>query len=197
MTEPIALTDRFERALVYATQVHASQVRKGTTIPYVAHLMIVAATVLEYGGGEDVAIGALLHDAAEDQGGRARLADIGDRFGPRVAEIVAACSDSLAENGEPKAPWRQRKEAYIAHLAEMDREILLVSLADKVHNARAILRDSAKPEVGPGIWDRFSQPRASTLWYYAQLAERFQALRPGQLADEFAEIVTALHEAPH
>ncbi len=197
MTEPIALTDRFERALVYATQAHASQARKGTTIPYVAHLMIVAATVLEYGGGEDVAIGALLHDAAEDQGGRARLADIGERFGPRVAEIVAACSDSLAESGEAKAPWRQRKEAYIAHLAEMDQETLLVSLADKVHNARAILRDSRNPEVGPGIWDRFSQPRASTLWYYAQLAECFLALRPGQLADEFAEIVTALHQAPH
>ena len=120
MTDAAALTDRFERALVYAAQVHGGQTRKGSTTPYLAHLLAVAATVLEYGGDEDSAIGALLHDAAEDQGGRARLADIRGRFGGRVAEIVAACSDSLEESGKAKPEWRLRKTAYIDHLGEMD-----------------------------------------------------------------------------
>ena len=197
MTDAAALTDRFERALVYAAQVHGGQTRKGSTTPYLAHLLAVAATVLEYGGDEDSAIGALLHDAAEDQGGRARLADIRGRFGGRVAEIVAACSDSLEESGEAKPEWGVRKTAYIDHLGEMDGQTLLVSLADKAHNARAILRDSLKPDPGAAVWARFSQPRAMTLWYYQSLADRFQVLLPGQLADELAEIVGALGEAPH
>src|SRR5438270_1390084 len=134
------LTDRFDRALLYATHVHGGQVRKGTTTPYVAHLLAVSATVLEYGGDEDLAIAALLHDSVEDQGGKARLEDIRNRFGNRVAHVVAACSDSLADTakGERKAHWRERKKAYIAHLREADKDILRVSLADKVHNARAI-----------------------------------------------------------
>lgn len=197
MTNATVLTDRFVRALVYAAQVHGGQTRKGTGTPYLAHLLAVAATVLEYGGGEDTAIGALLHDAAEDQGGLARLADIQGRFGARVAAIVEACSDSLEESGKAKPEWRLRKAAYIEHLGEMDPETLLVSLADKVHNARAILRDSRKPDPGAAIWSRFSQPRESTLWYYERLAVRFQALLPGQLADELADIVAALREAPH
>jgi (p)ppGpp synthase/HD superfamily hydrolase len=98
------LTDRFDRALLYATHVHGGQVRKGTSTPHVAHLLAVAATVLEYGGDEDLAIAGLLHDSVEDQGGRARLEDVRNRFGERVARIVAACSDSLADTaaGESK-----------------------------------------------------------------------------------------------
>ena len=144
------LTDRFDRALRYATHVHGGQVRKGTTVPYVAHLLAVAATVLEYGGDEEMAIGALLHDAAEDQGGSARLQDIRNRFGDRVANFVAACSDSLANTaaGEKKAGWHERKEKYIAHLPELNRDTLLISLSDKVHNARSILRDLRKNEAG-------------------------------------------------
>jgi (p)ppGpp synthase/HD superfamily hydrolase len=109
------LTDRFDRALLYATHVHGGQVRKGTATPYVAHLLAVSATVLEYGGDEE-AIAALLHDSAEDQGGKARLEDVRNRFGDRVARVVAACSDSLADTakGERKADWQKRKEAYLA-----------------------------------------------------------------------------------
>jgi (p)ppGpp synthase/HD superfamily hydrolase len=188
------LTDRFDRALLYATHVHGGQVRKGTGTPYVAHLLAVAATVLEYGGDEDVAIAALLHDSAEDQGGKARLRDVRNRFGERVAHIVESCSDSLANTaaGERKAHWRERKERYIAHMREAGEDILRVSLADKVHNARAILRDRRKPEIGEAIWSRFSQPRDQTLWYYRTLADTFRAVLPGQLADELGEIVDVL-----
>lgn len=191
------LTDRFDRALLYATHVHGGQVRKGTGTPYVAHLLAVAATVLEYGGDEDLAIAALLHDSAEDQGGRARLVDVRNRFGDRVAHIVEACSDSLANTaaGERKAGWHERKEQYITHLKSADEDILRVSLADKVHNARAILRDRRKPEIGEAIWSRFSQPRKETLWYYRSLAEVLQARLAGQLADELAEIVDVLERS--
>ncbi|MBM3491450.1 MAG: bifunctional (p)ppGpp synthetase/guanosine-3',5'-bis(diphosphate) 3'-pyrophosphohydrolase [Alphaproteobacteria bacterium] len=194
MAEATALTERFERALVYAAQVHGGQARKGSTAPYVAHLLAVAATVLEYGGSEELAIATLLHDAVEDQGGLPRLAHIRHRFGHRVADIVRACSDSVVNSaaGEAKPAWRQRKQRYLDHLATLDAETLLVSLADKVHNARAILRDLRKPEVGPAVWQRFSNPRQETLWYYAALAEAFQRFLPGQLADELAEIVAVL-----
>jgi len=189
-----ALTDRFDRALLYATHVHGGQVRKETTVPYVAHLLAVAATVLEYGGDEDMAIGALLHDAAEDQGGSARLADIRNRFGDRVANFVGACSDSLANTaaGEKKAGWHERKEKYLAHLLKMDADTLLISLADKVHNARSILRDLRKADVGAAVWSRFAASREDTLWYYEQLAKVFQRVLPGQLSDELADIARAL-----
>jgi len=112
MTMATALTDRFDRALLYATHVHGGQVRKGTSTPYVAHLLAVAATVLEYGGDEDLAIAALLHDSVEDQGGKARLDDVRNRFGEGVARIVEACSDSLADmgKGERKADWRGERK---------------------------------------------------------------------------------------
>ena len=194
MTNPPELTDRFERALVYATQIHGGQRRKGTTVPYVAHLLAVAATVLEYDGDEDLVIAALLHDSVEDQGGQGRLRDVRTRFGDRVAKIVAACSDSLADtaSGEQKLPWRQRKQAYIDHLRTADTDILRVSLADKVHNARSILRDLRKTEVGSAIWSRFSQPKDQTVWYYRSLADVFRKALPGQLANELDEIVGVL-----
>ena len=192
------LTDRFDRALAYATHVHGGQVRKGTSVPYVAHLLAVAATVLEYGGDEEMAIGALLHDAAEDQGGSARLEDISNRFGERVARFVGACSDSLANTaaGEKRAGWRERKEKYIAHLPGLDADVLLISLSDKVHNARSILRDLRKDDVGGKVWSRFSASREETLWYYKKLAETFQRVLPGQLSDELAEIADALEKEP-
>ena len=114
MTTATVLTDRFDRALLYATHVHGGQIRKGTATPYVAHLLAVAATVLEYGGDEYLAIAALLHDAVEDQGGKARLEDIRNRFGERVARIVHACSDSLADTGkgERKADWRHERMSF-------------------------------------------------------------------------------------
>jgi (p)ppGpp synthase/HD superfamily hydrolase len=191
------LTDRFDGALLYATHVHGGQVRKGTSTPYIAHLLAVSATVLEYGGDEDLAIAALLHDSVEDQGGKARLEDVRNQFGDRVANVVAACSDSLVDTGkgEQKPDWRKRKENYIAHLDAASEDILRVSLADKVHNARAILRDLQKPDVGEGIWSRFSQPQAETLWYYGSLADKFREKWPGQLADELHEIVEVLRKS--
>ncbi|QEX18622.1 hypothetical protein FRZ44_39290 [Hypericibacter terrae] len=194
MTKATILTDRFDRALLYATHVHGGQTRKGTAIPYVAHLMAVAGTVLEYGGDEDLAIAALLHDSVEDQGGKARLEDVRNRFGERVARVVEACSDSLADTGagERKAGWQERKDKYLAHLKTADEDILRVSLADKVHNARAILRDLRKPEIGEKIWSRFSQPKERTLWYYTSLADIFRKKLPGQLAEELGEIVAVL-----
>ena len=172
------LTDRFDDALAFTSGLHRAQTRKGTAIPYVSHLMAVSGLVLEHGGDEDAAIGALLHDAAEDQGGAATLEIVRERFGEPVARIVADCTDSWVE---PKPPWRARKEAYIASLEHKPAASLLVSLADKTHNARAILEDHRV--VGEAVWDRFTGGREGTLWYYAALASAFARLRPGPLAD--------------
>jgi len=139
----------FERALVYALHVHGGHVRKGTRVPYFSHLMAVAATVIENGGTEEEAIAALLHDAVEDQGGLPRLADIRNRFGPAVATIVEACSDSLdSAAGEPREPWLTRKRRYLKALPEKSQPILRVTVADKLHNARST--------VTPGILGRTS-----------------------------------------
>lgn len=172
------LSDRFDDALAYASRLHREQERKGSGIPYIAHLMSVSALVLENGGDEDQAIAGLLHDAAEDQGGEAQLAIIRERFGPVVAEIVADCTDAWVE---PKPPWRARKEAYLATLDRKADRSLLVSLADKTHNAEAILAD--KLAIGEAIFDRFTGKREGTVWYYDQLAQFFHLRMPGQLAD--------------
>jgi (p)ppGpp synthase/HD superfamily hydrolase len=196
MSDVTILTDRFDRALLYATHVHGGQRRKGTSTPYIAHLLAVAATVLEHGGDEDLAIAALLHDSVEDQGAKARLEDVRNRFGERVAHLVKARSDSLADTaqGERKAYWQERKEAYLAHLQTAHPDILRVSLADKVHNARAILRDLRNREIGERVWSRFSQPREYTLWYYDSLADIFCKALPGQLSEELREIVDLLKQ---
>jgi (p)ppGpp synthase/HD superfamily hydrolase len=182
----VELTDRFDEALAYASRLHRAQRRKGTEIPYVAHLLSVAALVLEHGGDEDQAIAGLLHDAAEDQGGEETLAEIRARFGEGVAKIVADCTDSWVE---PKPPWRERKEAYLAALPNKDRRSLLVSLADKTHNAKAIAGDLR--ELGEALWPRFTGGKAGTIWYYAALADVFGRALPGRLATELAEIVAA------
>jgi (p)ppGpp synthase/HD superfamily hydrolase len=194
MLNATVLTDRFDRALLYAIHVHGGQVRKGTSVPYVAHLLAVVATVLEYGGSEDMGIAALLHDAVEDQGGEPRLSDIRNRFGDRVANIVRSCSDSFvkASADQPKEDWLIRKRRYIEHLDTVDQETLLVSLSDKIHNARSILRDLRKPEIGLKVWDRFRNPKGDTLWYYREMANMFQKRLPGQLADELIEIIIVL-----
>lgn len=184
----IALTARFRDALGLAAVLHAEQVRKGSGIPYVAHLLTVAATVIEEGGSEDLVIAALLHDAAEDQGGEEILARIRFLYGESVAAVVAACSDTTET---PKPPWRERKERYIAHLAAVPEGVLLVSLADKIHNARAILRDYRS--VGDDLWERFRGGRDGTLWYYETLAGAFE--RTGKyrrLAGEFRSVVDEL-----
>jgi (p)ppGpp synthase/HD superfamily hydrolase len=168
--------------------------RKGSSIPYIAHLLAVAATVLEYDGSEDMAIAALLHDAVEDQGGEPRLSDIRNRFGDEVAKIVHACSDTVVNSsaGEQKEDWHTRKTGYIKHLSSTDQETLLVSLSDKIHNARSILRDLRKPDIGQAVWSRFKSSKEDTLWYYSELAKVFRKHLPGQLADELKEIVDVL-----
>lgn len=180
----MALTDRFEEAFGFAHRLHRTQLRKGTPIPYISHLMTVAALVVEHGGDEEQAIAALLHDAAEDQGGADTLAEIRARFGEGVAAIVADCTDAWSE---PKPPWRARKEAYLAALPHKPARSLLVSLADKTHNAEAILFDYQV--LGRSLWDRFSGGAEGTRWYYGALADVFADRMPGRLSDRLSRAV--------
>lgn len=178
------LSDRFDDAFRFAHELHREQRRKGTSIPYISHLMTVAALVLEHGGTEEQAIAGLLHDAPEDQGGAATLAEIRRRFGDVVARIVADCTDSWTE---PKPPWRARKQRYIEHLRDKPCDSLLVSLADKTHNAEAILWDYHA--LGDELWSRFNGGAEGTRWYYGALAKTFQNSLPGTLSDRFGRAV--------
>jgi (p)ppGpp synthase/HD superfamily hydrolase len=192
--EPTVLGERFDRALLYAVHVHGGQTRKRTGVPYVAHLLAVCATVLEYGGDEDMAIAALLHDAAEDQGGAPRLSDIEARFGARVAAIVETLSDNLATQGQTRPSWEARKCRHLDQLQSASPDVLLVALADKIHNTRSVLRDLRRAGIGEGVWDKFEAPKERTLWFYGQLALLFRERLPGQLADELGEIVAVLRD---
>jgi (p)ppGpp synthase/HD superfamily hydrolase len=185
---------RFGDALAYAHAAHRRQLRKGVGAPYIAHLLGVASLVIEAASEdgaltEDLAIAALLHDVAEDQGGRERLEDVARRFGPGVARVVEACSDSLEPDPAERPPWRQRKDAYLAHLEEADATVLRVSLADKLHNARSILLDYRTH--GERLWSRFGTD-TEVSWYYGALAELFQRRLPGPQADELARTVATL-----
>jgi (p)ppGpp synthase/HD superfamily hydrolase len=188
--KPIKLGPRFLRAFEFAAGKHAGQARKASTVPYLAHLMGVASLVLEFGGDEDMAIAALLHDVVEDCGGAPMLKQVQRRFGPRVARIVAGCTDS---DTYPKPPWRERKETYIQHLRDADVETRLVSAADKLNNVRSILADYR--EVGESVWDRFTGAREGTLWYYRALLEEFLRRKPNRLVREFELAVRELETA--
>ena len=185
------LTRRYDDALVYASELHRTQVRKGTCIPYLSHLLSVSALVLKNGGDEDQAIAGLLHDAAEDQGGEATLEIIRLRFGERVAGMVADCTDSWST---PKRPWRERKEAYLASMPSKHPDSWLVSLADKTDNARAIM--GGYRESGDAVWSRFTADKAGVIWYYQALSELFSKLCPGPLAAELARTVEVFSAAP-
>ena len=186
------LTEHFDRAVQYANRIHAGQTRKGTDVPYMTHLLGVASLVLENGAqSEEEVIGALLHDAAEDQGGRLRLEDIREQFGDQVGHIVDACTDSYES---PKPPWRERKEAYVTHVRELierggDEPALRVSLADKLHNTRAILADVR--ESGDAVFERFNGKKDGTIWYYAILVEAFRGF-PNRMVGELEREVTEL-----
>lgn len=184
------LTDRFTAALVFAEQAHRTQRRKGSGVPYIAHLLSVSALVLEHGGDEDQAIAALLHDAVEDQGGLEMAQRIRAEFGDRVADMVLACTDTVAN---PKPPWAERKKAYIAKLPGKSADALLVSLADKLHNATAILNDHALH--GAAVWDRFIAGRDGTLWYYRELANAFAELGTGPMSKRLGRVVDAIEAA--
>lgn len=188
MTDAPRLTEKFSAALAFAAETHSRQLRKGGDIPYLGHLLSVAGLVIEAGGSETQAIAALLHDAAEDQGGEETLAAIRERFGGEVADIVAACSDTLET---PKPPWHERKETYLRHLAWAQPDVLLVSLADKVDNARAILRDFQMH--GDSLWGRFGvQDPELHLWYYRGLYEIFRDRLDNWLVVELGRVVDEL-----
>ncbi len=179
---------RFEQALVYAHQLHARQTRKGTAIPYIGHLLAVTSIVIENGGSEDEVIAALLHDAIEDAGGGPIRAAIRERFGENVLEIVEGLTDT---DQTPKPPWLARKETYIAHLDKASSSVLLVSLADKIHNAGSILHDVRSE--GNRVWSRFTGGQDGSLWYYRALVEAFRMR--GQfpaLIDELDRVVGEL-----
>jgi GTP pyrophosphokinase len=181
------LGPRFKRALLFATRKHASQTRKGGSVPYISHLLGVAGLVLEAGGDEDLAIAALLHDVAEDCGGIPMLNQVRRRFGKRVAHIVEGCSDVFTT---PKPPWRERKEPYLKHLRTADADTRLVSAADKLHNARSVLADYR--EFGEQIWERFQGKREGTLWYYRALVDEFKRKKPNRIVNELERVVLEL-----
>ncbi|HTC48504.1 MAG TPA: HD domain-containing protein [Candidatus Aquilonibacter sp.] len=185
----VKLGPQFLRAFEFATEKHAGQTRKASTIPYIAHLMGVASLVLEFGGDEDLAIAALLHDVVEDCGGAPMLKEVRQRFGNRVAKVVDGCTDA---DTIPKPPWRARKERYIRHLKDADAETRVVSAADKLNNVRSILADYR--EVGEAIWERFNGGRDGTLWYYGALLDEFWRRKPNRLIREFDLAVKELEE---
>lgn len=164
------LGERFRQAILFASELHANQVKKGgRNIPYISHLLGVTSLVIEAGGDEDMAIAALLHDAVEDQGGRPTLERIHAEYGDRVAHIVEGCTNSETE---PKPPWLERKRAYVGHVRDhADSEVTLVSAADKLHNVRTILADFR--ELGDPVFDRFQGRKDGTLWYYRAMVEAF------------------------
>ena len=181
------LDQRFLEALAYATKLHAQQARKGTRVPYVAHLLGVASIVLAEGGDEDMAIAALLHDAVEDQGGKPTLREIERRFGVRVAKLVDACTDA---DSVPKPPWKDRKTRYIEAVRHEPADARLISAADKLHNARDILADYR--QHGEQVWKRFRGGREGTLWYYRALVEAFRAAGGNRLVNELDRVVSEL-----
>lgn len=184
LSEAPPLDHRFDRAFAFAREVHAAQKRKETDIPYISHLMGVASLVIEDGGSEDEAIAALLHDAVEDQGGAQIQRLIDQLFGRRVGAIVAACSDT---DVVPKPPWRERKEAYVAHLADpsLPAGTIRVSLADKLHNARSILFDL---RAGHDVWSRFNADHDQQAWYYGALADAFATRTDSPMVDELRRV---------
>jgi GTP pyrophosphokinase len=186
--------DDFVKALKFANDKHWDHTRKGTSIPYIAHPMAVASLVMENDGNSDEVIAALLHDVLEDCED-VSFADIESEFGRRVADIVSGLSDANPSPGETKAPWKERKLAYLEHLATVeDDSILNVSCADKLHNARSILTDLNDPKLGLAVWDKFKASRDETLWYYDSLVEILKRRLPeSRLATELAATVAAFH----
>jgi (p)ppGpp synthase/HD superfamily hydrolase len=188
------LSPRFEQALQYASIIHAGQMRKSTNIPYISHLLAVTSIALEHGANEDEAIAALLHDAGEDAGGAERVSDIRVKFGNTVADLVLSCTDTLED---PKPEWYPRKVAYIETIWKKSDAELLITIADKLHNSRAILHDYR--QVGEALWGRFTGGKEGTLWYYRALTDAFLAapnrMRCQTLIEELNRVVSTLeHE---
>jgi (p)ppGpp synthase/HD superfamily hydrolase len=185
----LILSTRFEQALTYAAILHSGQLRKGTAIPYISHLLMVTGIALEHGADEDEAIAALLNDAVEDQGGKDRHADVRSRFGERVATIVTGCTDA---DVTPKPEWGERKRQYIEHLRrEQNPSVLLVAASDKLANMRSIVGDYRQD--GEALWTRFNGGRAGTLWYHRALPNVLLEKMPtSSLAQELDRVVSDL-----
>jgi (p)ppGpp synthase/HD superfamily hydrolase len=185
------LTERFDRAFSFAAEKHRAKKRKGSEVPYVAHLLAVASLVGEAGGGEEEMMGALLHDVVEDQ--QVEIDELRQLFGKAVADIVAGCTDGVAGGKRDASDWAARKEDYLVHLRKERRaSVLLVSCADKLHNARSIVADLR--EEGPGVWDRFNAKVDRQLWYYQALVEAFRHTRlvPPRLIAELGLVVAEM-----
>lgn len=183
------LSERFEEALLYATRLHAEQERKCTGAPYVSHLLRVCGFVLEYGGDENVAIAALLHDAVEDQGGKETLQAIEERFGTDVAGIVDACSDAY---GHPKPPWKERKDAYLTRLEEATASTMLISAADKLDNILCTIKDIR--QCGADVWKRFHGGRDHSLWYYEAVHAVLARRLDNAIVDELGHALATMKE---
>lgn len=184
----ISLTPRFEEALLLALHWHGEQRRKGSGAPYIAHLLGVCALVLEAHGSEDEAIAALLHDAIEDGDDAAAVRrTIRERFGQQVLDIVEGCTDS---DTHPKPPWRERKERYIAHLADGSPSVHRVASADKLYNARSIVQDYRAD--GESLWARFAGGRDGTLWYYRALCDALSTVAPSPMTEELERVFDEL-----
>ena len=194
-TEPLLLSGRFTSAIDYARVLHIER-RKGTEIPYMAHLLGVASLVMGEAGQvpfavtEEMVIAAILHDAAEDHGGLARLKDIEHNFGLDVARMVEGLSDSLTEDADNKQPWLERKQAYVDRLRGEKAEVKLISAADKLYNARAILADYRV--IGPEIWKRFKRGRGDQIKYFDELLKVYKAAATNRIVDEFGRVVEEL-----
>ncbi len=193
----LVLTQRFTDAVEYARQLH-TEYRKGTDIPYMAHLLGVAALVMGEAGGpvpvtEDMVIAALLHDAVEDHGGMPRLREIEGRFGPEVSRMVAALSDTFAEDHDKKEGWEDRKNNYLVRLRDEPDDVLLISAADKLYNAKAILDDFN--EIGPNVFERFKRGAKEQLWYFDELLKVFRAHPPNRIVNDLEQVVTELRSA--
>jgi (p)ppGpp synthase/HD superfamily hydrolase len=178
------LSPRFSEALGLAEQVHAGDVRKGTAVPYIAHLLSVCSLILADGGDEDEAIAGLLHDTLEDHPERVSRLELNRRFGSRVLSLIEGCTDTPPDySGGPKPPWRERKLAYLCHLGSAPPEDLRVALADKLDNIRSVVADYR--DQGDGLWSRFNAGRDDQLWFYRALAETFRQRRPpGRLLEQ-------------
>ena len=196
-TKQLHLTASFTSAVDYARHIHIER-RKGTDIPYMAHLLGVASLVMGETGHagfpvtEDMVIAALLHDAAEDQGGLRRLQDIEQNFGPNVARMVEGLSDSLSEDSSKKQSWPERKQAYIERLRGEPADVRLISVADKIYNARAILEDYR--EIGPRVWERFKRGRAEQIWYFDELLAVYKSTGTSRIVEELERVVEELRQ---
>jgi (p)ppGpp synthase/HD superfamily hydrolase len=191
------LTTSFTSAVDYARHIHIER-RKGTDIPYMAHLLGVASLVMGEVGHtgfpvtEDMVIAALLHDAVEDQGGLPRLTDIEQNFGPNVARMVEGLSDSLSEDSSKKQSWPERKQAYIQRLRGEPADVHLISAADKLYNARAILEDYR--EIGPRVWERFKRGRADQIRYFDELLAVYKSAGTNRMVEELERVVNVLRQ---